>query len=161
MTQIRGTLWNGTKISGQSNPKLWDNLRSTPQSTQGPLFFSPQNPSAQHKKPSVQHTFPFNTKNISSTHLSVFLCWTDECVEQTGVLNWRFFVLNWRIFGSEKQCPFCVVLMGWTDGCVELRRFMCWNDAFLGLKSSAPFVSKWRLCWTEGTQQQRAIWTGK
>ena len=91
-------------------------------STQGPHFFSTQNPSVQHppqfNTPSVQHTPQLNIKTAfsvsekklwSSLIKSYFLnwggCWTE------GIL-----VLNWGIFEAEKEWPFCVELMCWTEG---------------------------------------------
>ena len=85
---------------------------------------------------SVQHTFEFNTPFslthiVSGVELTVFRCWTEGCVELTGVLNW------------------C-----WPDGCVDMRvfhveltdfedwtgvGFLCWTD-----------VLNWEGCGTEG-----------
>ena len=111
----------------------------------------------------------FNTKNVSSTHLSVqhqkivrstqntvqhknsyiriiyHWKWLTRygspvtsaivvlkraifvvfCVELTGVLNWRFFVSNWRFFGIELAS-----VLNWPFLCVELTH-LCWTDAFL------------------------------
>ena len=47
------------------------------------------------------------------------------CVELTAVLNWRFFVSNWRFFGIELAS-----VLNWPFLCVELTH-LCWTDAFL------------------------------
>ena len=76
------------------------------------------------KKAWVQHTRSFKARNVSSKHPSVphkhalcktwvallLKCGTEGWVQLTGVLKWRFFVLNWRILGGEKERLLC-----WTD----------------------------------------------
>ena len=51
--------------------------------------------SVQHKKPSVHHKWAF---------LRFFRCGTDD-----SALNWRFFVLNWRVCSTN---VFCFELIG-------------------------------------------------
>ena len=128
--KIKITSW--TSSFWLMTPKFPHPLSSTQQfDTTGPLFFSPENPSAQHKEslisthPSLQHQKPFSSTHPSVPHWGV--CWTD----------W-FLMLNWG--------------MCWTEGvlnweCVDLRA--CWTDGFL--------VLNWGVCWTEGVLNWRVF----
>ena len=106
----RGTAFQPQKcvISTHKTPQFNTPVSSTHQyNTKGALLFRPKNSSVQHKKASVQHARLFNTL-ISSTQKNWQVCGTYVfCVERKGVLNWRFFVLSWRILGTEKQWSLC------------------------------------------------------
>ena len=125
--------------------------------------------------PTVQHAPKFNTsvqhnranpfqppKSLSSTpkkncvELRDFWCWTEECVEQRGVLNSGFWCLTEgcvELRGFRCWTEGCVDLRGfscWTVGCVELRGFWCWTERFWGLKRCGPCVELRGLCGTDG-----------
>ena len=86
-------------------------------STHRTHLYSTQNLSVQHQKPfssthsSVQHPKPFKCVDLRCV-----LNWRVSGIELTVVLNWGFFVLNWRILGAGKEWPFCVELRGCETG---------------------------------------------
>ena len=102
-------------------------------------------PAGLTKKPSVQNTCQFYTKNpqlnasvrqnislffvlywhLFCVELPAVLIKRGFCVEMTGVLNWRslcwtdaFDVSNWRILGAENEWP-----LFWTEGYSIIRDF--------------------------------------
>ena len=65
--------------------------------------------SVQQIKPSVQHIKSVSVLNwcFFCVELTVFLCWTDGFF----VVNWRFFMVKWGIFGAEKERAFYVMIV--------------------------------------------------
>ena len=109
----------------RDDSNLWSNEEGSssvprpPQfNTEGPLLFSPQNPSVPHQKPlSSTHSPQFHTKKalykqalqwlFYGVELRGFWCWSE------GFLVWNWGGWNWGIFA------------------VELRGFWCWTERFL------------------------------
>ena len=100
------------------------NTRTTPFQNQKSVSSTPKtlqiNTLLSSTHPPVQHTLQFNTPFSFGVELTVFLGWTEGCVESRSVLN-------------RGVC--------WTEGCVELKGFMYRTDDFL--------VFNWVVCWTE------------
>ena len=98
-----------------------------------------QNPSVQHRKPTVKHLIPLN-----STHSSVQHQKRLSSILKSALFNTKNGVLNWGVFGVELRD-----FWYWTEECVELMGFRCLTEKFWGWKGVAL------LCWTEGGVELR------
>ena len=113
---------------------------STPQlNTRGSPLQPPKSVSSTHKKRST-HPSVQRKKCQFNTNASVWQ-------KIAGVLHWRFFLLNLRLFCVE------MTVVKWRFLCVEITLFLCLTKDFGGRKGVARLswtdVLNWRVCWTK------------